>query len=316
MGSRFAQMAPQTGPGSDLRAKSEVGERKVALPLPRRGLPGSYYATGTNVIMSPRVRQFFRDAAKDAKTDWEKAQMLKKAIGRRIRYDLQAPAVPSDKDPVDFVLFESRVGYCDLYATCMVIGARVLGLPSRYATGYYPSNQRREGNVLTLSEAEAHAWGEVYFDGFGWMPLDPTEDAENNAERGDPTFVESFFAKTWVRTTGATLGLLILVVGGWFVIRYLRRPPIAMDPTRAEAAGAFREFYRTMEKGTGRPKRPSQTPAEYIEMVRPILGDKAPEAAEISNRLTYGLFARTPLESSEVQSIRRQIQELKTRLRR
>lgn len=302
------------------RGEGQLGSWRVRQgEIPERagiGLPEVFYGTGANVILSPRVRQFFQDAAKEGKTDWEKAMLLKRAIGRRIVYDLQALAVPPDKDPVDYVLFESRRGYCDLYATCMALGARVLGLPARYTTGFYPANLRREGSSLVLSEAEAHAWAEIYFEGFGWIALDPTEDAENNTERGDPTFMESFFEKLWVRTTGITLGLVLLVVGGWFAVKYLRRPVLSVDPARSEVAGAFREFYKAMEKGTGRPKRPSQTPQEYIEMVQPLLGENGLAAAEISSRLAHGMFARTPMESSEVQSLRREIQELRSRLRR
>lgn len=280
------------------------------------GLPDLFYGAGSTAVLSPRVRQFFRDAAKGGTTDFEKATLLKRAIGQRIRYDLDAPAVPAGKDPVEFVLFESRRGYCDLYATCMVLGARVLGLPARYATGYYPANQKHDGTTVILSEAEAHAWGEIFFDGAGWIPFDPTEDAENNTERGDPTYQESFWERTWVRTTAVTLGLVVLVFGGWFVVRIWRRPPASMDPLRYETAMAFREFYRAMERATGRPKRPSQTPAEYLEMIRPVLGDSGATADEISSRLAYGLFGRTPLEASEVQSLRRQIQDLRSRLRR
>jgi transglutaminase-like putative cysteine protease len=281
-----------------------------------RNLPEVFSAA--DFVVAPRVRQFFRDAVAAGKTDYEKARLLKIAIGRRIRYNLEAAAVPAGKEPIEYVLFESREGYCDLFASSMVIGARAIGLPARYVTGFFPANNQRDQNTgdLVLTEAEAHAWAEIYFEGYGWIPFDPTEDSENNTERGDPTYSEPFFERTWVRTSLVTLGLVIMVLGGWFAVKYLKRLPATLDPSRAEAAGAFREFYRAMERATGRPKRPSQTPEEYLEMIQPHLGDHSREVRELSDRLSYGMFGRTPLEAAEVQSLRRQIQDLRSRLRK
>lgn len=278
------------------------------------GLPDIF--TSAEFVVAPRVRQFFRDAVANGKTDYEKAQLLKRAIGERIAYDLRAPAIPPGKEPIEYVLFESKQGYCDLYASAMVVGARAIGLPARYVTGFYPAYNKRDGGDLILGESEAHAWAELYFEGHGWIPFDPTENAVNNAERGDPTYSEPWLERTWVRTSLVTLGLVILVLGGWMIVKFLRRLPVTRDPSRAEAAGAFQEFYRAMEKGTGRPKRPSQSPQEYLDMIAPILGENAAEANEISRRLSYGMFGRTPLESTEVQSLRRQIQDLRSRLRK
>lgn len=276
-------------------------------------LPDGFYQVGSNAILSPRLRQFFRESAAGGTTDFERATALSRAIGQRIRYDLDAPAVPAGIEPVEYTLFESRRGYCDLYATSMVLGARTLGMPARYVTGYYPANQRRDGVNLILSEAEAHAWAEIYFENVGWIPFDPTEFAENRTEVGDETVKVNFWELTWVRTTLVTLGLVIAVFGGWFVYRIIRRPPASLDPTRQETALVYKEFYKTMERVTGRPKRPSQTPQEYMEMVKPLLGERFEDAEAISKKLALSLFGAAPLESAEVQSLRRDIQMLRSR---
>lgn len=281
-----------------------------------RNLPLSFYGGTSNQSTTNRVRQFALGIVEGKTSDYEKALALKTAIGQRIKYDLMAPAVPAGNDPVDFVLFESKTGYCDLFASALVICARVAGLPARYATGYYPALLDQEGDQLRLNESEAHAWAEIYFEGYGWIPFDSTEDAEGSTERGDPTYRESFFEKAWVRTTALTIGMVILVGGIWFLAKLIRRPAASLDPGRLEAAVGYRELARTLEKATGRPKRPNQTPSEYLEMVRPQLGTHFEEVEAISRRLAYGLFARTPLGSEEVQSLRRQIRELRSRLRK
>lgn len=198
----------------------------------------------------------------------------------------------------------------------MVICSRVVGLPARYATGYYPALGKLRDDTLQLTESEAHAWAELYFEGYGWIPFDPTEDAEGSEERGDATYQESFFQKAWVRTSLVTLGLVLVVGGGWFLFKFIRRTPASADPARLAAALAYQQFVRAIEKSTGRPKRPSQTPSEYLDMIRPQLGSHFDHVEGISHRLSYGLFGRTALSSEEVQSLRREIKELRSRLKK
>jgi hypothetical protein len=56
----------------------------------------------------------------------------------------------------------------------MVVLARAAGLPARlvisYASGFYdPANGR-----YLVTEADAHAWAEIYFAGYGWIEFEPT----------------------------------------------------------------------------------------------------------------------------------------------
>jgi transglutaminase-like putative cysteine protease len=281
-----------------------------------RGLPPLYYGIGSSLTIPQRVREFARTAVRGGATDYERAQRLKTAIGQRIYYDLKAPAVPAGRDPVDYVIFDSKRGYCDLFATSMVVMARSLGMPARYATGYYPSLDEMDGDTVVLNESEAHAWAEIFFDGVGWVSFDPTEDAQGSADRGEPTYVEEFWDQPWVEVTTTVIAILAIGVGGFFGLRYLRRGPVVSDPRRLPAAVAYLHLIKVLERGTGRPKRPSQAPSEYISMITDQLGAEAVRIREISGRLAAGLYAAAPLEDSEVQSLRRQIAELKSRLRK
>ena len=78
---------------------------------------------------------------------------------------------------------EQKSGYCIHYASAMAVMARLEGIPSRIAVGYAPG--RLTGATVTvagqgaLSEYEvdardAHAWPELYFQGLGWVPFEPT----------------------------------------------------------------------------------------------------------------------------------------------
>ena len=50
---------------------------------------------------------------------------------------------------------------------------RAAGIPARVAFGWTLGN-RRKGNTYTLTNKNLHAWTEIYFDGYGWVPFDPT----------------------------------------------------------------------------------------------------------------------------------------------
>jgi transglutaminase-like putative cysteine protease len=69
-----------------------------------------------------------------------------------------------------------KQGYCLYYATTMAILLRAANpsdpIPTRLVQGFLPS-QIIDGQETVLNE-QAHAWVEVYFPGYGWIPFDPT----------------------------------------------------------------------------------------------------------------------------------------------
>jgi transglutaminase-like putative cysteine protease len=89
-------------------------------------------------------------------------------------YDEQPPA-PIGGQPalVDFVN-ETKRGYCQHYAGAMALMLRLLGIPSRVAVGFTSGSYDDDDKEWVVSDTNAHAWVEVYFPRFGWIPFDPT----------------------------------------------------------------------------------------------------------------------------------------------
>jgi hypothetical protein len=84
----------------------------------------------------------------------------------------EEPPRPHGLPPlVDFVL-RTKQGYCQHFAGSMALMLRLLGVPARVAVGF-TSGSRRDG-VWTVTDYQAHAWVEAWFDGWGWLPFDPT----------------------------------------------------------------------------------------------------------------------------------------------
>lgn len=67
----------------------------------------------------------------------------------------------------------SRRGYCEHFATTMVVMLRVRGIPARLVEGYLPGERDTSG-VETIRRSQAHAWVEAWFPGYGWVDFDPT----------------------------------------------------------------------------------------------------------------------------------------------
>ena len=89
-------------------------------------------------------------------------------------YDEQPPLPIGGEPPlVDFVNNTKR-GYCQHYAGAMTLMLRLLGIPSRVAVGFTSGSYKEDDKEWVVSDTNAHAWVEVYFPRFGWIPFDPT----------------------------------------------------------------------------------------------------------------------------------------------
>jgi transglutaminase-like putative cysteine protease len=77
-----------------------------------------------------------RDLTATEPTPFDRARAIE-AYLRTYPYTLDLPSPKLDRDVVDYFLFDLRQGYCDYYATSMVVLARAAGLPARLAVGYH-----------------------------------------------------------------------------------------------------------------------------------------------------------------------------------
>jgi transglutaminase-like putative cysteine protease len=129
------------------------------------------------LVLPETVPDRVLDLAQEIITNQPTAYDQVKAIETFLRsypYTLDIPAPPIDRDVVDYFLFDLQAGYCDYYATSMVVLARAIGLPARIVVGYVGGQFEEENNQYLVTEADAHTWVEVYFGGHGWIPFEPT----------------------------------------------------------------------------------------------------------------------------------------------
>ena len=119
-----------------------------------------------------RVKELAYEITKDQETDYDKVKAIEKYFMTDFHYTYNPGDVPEGRDFVDYFLFDSKQGYCTYYATAMTILVRSLGIPARYVEGYCLTSDTWEGkNEYMVTNEQAHAWTEVYFEGIGWLNL-------------------------------------------------------------------------------------------------------------------------------------------------
>jgi hypothetical protein len=158
---RVAAVEPQPGE-EELRASaplpegSPVRERDTALPP-----------------LAPEVTDLVTQLTAGAASPYEAVRAIHGHFSREngFVYSLTTAPGTSGDDLADFLRLKQ--GYCEQYAGAMAAMVRAAGIPARVALGYTPGRVQPGGQRLITSD-DAHAWVEVYFDGIGWIPFDPT----------------------------------------------------------------------------------------------------------------------------------------------
>jgi len=101
------------------------------------------------------------------------------AVARYIRssatYSLSPGVVPEGENFVLYFLQYMDSGFCIHFATAATLMLRSLGVPARFTTGYvFTIPSRYVGEAFTITDQNAHAWVEVFYDDVGWLYLEVT----------------------------------------------------------------------------------------------------------------------------------------------
>jgi len=192
----------------------------------------------------------------------------------------------------------SRRGFCEQFATTMTMLMRLEGYPARYVVGFLPGRIEQYTLIEQVTAQQRHAWVEVYFPGYGWIPFDPTGGGVGSptqlplgsAVEGPPTPSFSIDPNRTVRPAqtryegddddgagggrpvgpGGPFGLLLpavlsMVALGAVVLIWSRRPRRPQAPD-----SVYRGIVRLASRLGFRPQ-PTQTVYEYTGMLADIV---------------------------------------------
>ena len=99
-------------------------------------------------------------------------ELVAEYIRNAATYNLEFAAFPDDKDNVIYFLTEGKEGVCRHFAAAATLMYRTLGIPARYTVGF--ATEVLAGQSVSVKALQAHAWVEVYIDGFGWVQIEVT----------------------------------------------------------------------------------------------------------------------------------------------
>ena len=142
---------------ADARVPSRLDDRYLQLPE----------------NLDARIVEMARLVTTGTDNRYARAKAIEAAL-RGYAYDESIPSPPPDADPVGWFLFDIQRGYCDYYATAMVLMLRSLGIHARLAAGYAEGIWEPETESFLVTGEDAHTWVEVYFPGLGWIEFEPT----------------------------------------------------------------------------------------------------------------------------------------------
>lgn len=97
------------------------------------------------------------------------AKYIKKSAEYDMEYDR---AVDRAENPVIAFLETYQVGVCRHYAKAATLLYRSLGIPARYTVGFM--GQVKADETVAVTDAQGHAWVEVYVENIGWVKVEVT----------------------------------------------------------------------------------------------------------------------------------------------
>jgi len=133
--------------------------------------------------IDPRIKKLAMDVTARQTNDYDRAAEIRRYLIGHYSYtlDLTGPT-GRNPDPLGYFLFTSHAGHCEYFATAMTVMLRSIDVPARYVTGFLPGEYNDVGGDYIIRGSDAHAWVEVFFNGYGWITFDPTP--PSNEQRG------------------------------------------------------------------------------------------------------------------------------------
>jgi transglutaminase-like putative cysteine protease len=225
-----------------------------------------------------RVLGLGRDLTATGATPYDRALAIESYL-RSIPYSLEVPVPPTNRDLSDYFLFDLRRGYCDYYATAMVVLARAAGLPARLVTGYAPGQFDPSSAAFTVTAADAHSWVEIYFPGYGWVEFEPTggrspivRSAGDGPQTSGPAIETPETAPVarvgalWQPLIALLTALAMLLLGGYAAWLLLDGWSLKRLEPSGTVAALYRRLYRqgrTLDKEIS----PAHTPYEFARQL-------------------------------------------------
>ena len=261
-----------------------------------------------------RIGALARRVTKEASTTYDKVVAIDRFLERNYRYSIDSPVPPPGRDAVDHFLFEAGIGFCEQFASSMVVMLRTLGVPARVATGFTPGSRNTFTGYYEVRASDAHAWVEVYFPGLGWYEFDPTFDVPPASQSASELFPIARVVRFIAAKLKAVIpgGMTATVIGGaavvgiaaWAILLWRRRRDAATSPPPGSlsqpAAGPVGRAWLRLQDALaphGLVRSPPETAAEFMHRLG-YTDAPSRRALRALESETYGAAAPPPPEAN------------------
>lgn len=138
-------------------------------------------------LLPERIRTLARDVTAGSHSPYEAALRLTQYLSSdRFRYTLVLKQ-HTTLDPLEEFLFVRRSGNCEYFAASLAVMLRSVGIPARVVGGFQRGEWNPYGRYFMVRMKDAHSWVEAFFDGAGWVTLDPSPRAAAEEAQGGPS---------------------------------------------------------------------------------------------------------------------------------
>lgn len=286
-----------------------------------------------------RVLDLAFEITSSVNNNYDKAKAIESYLSQNYKYTLMPGSVPEDRDFVDYFLFDSKEGYCTYYASAMTVLARSIGIPARYVEGYVLPEKSTDG-IYEVTNKQAHAWVEVYFEGFGWMAFEPTapflaslnntteeqtlntpnktqkeEEIDDEVEESKPkdnnetskeevsSNVNDIESKLFIKITI----ILLVVLSLWiFIFPYFRRKIVVYRLKKYFSKKGIIKMYKYFLRAfsvQGLKINIGETPLQYAQRIDEILGFNDLSFKIITDIFNKACYSNEPISKKEIQTI-------------
>jgi transglutaminase-like putative cysteine protease len=125
--------------------------------------------------IAPRLSKLAVEITAPYGNTYDKVQAITSYLRKEIKYETTITTTPpKNQDPVLWVLFDYKKGFCMYYASAETLMLRSIGIPARMAVGFVEGAYDELTWRYVVTYKDSHAWPEVYFPGIGWVEFEPT----------------------------------------------------------------------------------------------------------------------------------------------
>lgn len=216
----------------------------------------------------------------------EQLDAVKRLMSDQCKYSL---TIKNEKkiNPLENFLFVEKAGYCEFYASATAMLCRELGIPSRIVFGWSGGKFYESSDLFVFRSKDAHAWTEVYLDGYGWVVFDTTPPSENavteskkdesppevldmlaRAQDGDDELDNKKEFISWKGVLYMMAGLTTLLVGLLLARRFTQPEQHSISAIHVKDDPKYLQVFQSLSAKLGQPFKPGSTLMQNVQALQ------------------------------------------------